>query len=87
MSASPLLKLPTDLHRYLLTFLSSPELSYIDRTCTIFIEVARTLPFRSALPDGSYRRVIRHQTVSSGVSICQRINTRPERPRDYITYN
>jgi len=67
----------------LLLYLSSRDLSLIDRTCRRLHRLSRNLNCRRALPDGSYRRVVLKKTVSSGIFICPRINTRPERPRNY----
>ena len=77
-------KLPTELLVCMFDCLNSSELCKIDRV-SIFLNItARNLSCRRQLPDGSYRKVKRIRTTSSGVSVCDIINTRPERPRDYI---
>lgn len=79
--------IPLDTVNIIFSYLSSKELCFIDRTCKDLQVVSRKLPFRRNLPDGSYRRVVVRKTRSSGIIVVQRLNTRPERPRDNIHHH
>ena len=79
--------LPSDILQHLLPYLNSKELCLIDRTNSRLQLLARSLQHRVQLPDGSFRSRKIIKTKSSGILVCSRFNTRPERPRDYINHD
>jgi hypothetical protein len=81
-----LIYLPSDVLLYLCAFVNSKDLAFVEGTHRNLQEISRSLESRVQLPDGSYRTVKRVQTRSSGIIVCPRLNTRPERPRDYINH-